>query len=86
MSINDKEQAETKAEMRYSNKVNELQSEMDKLRLAHMIEVEKIKSEYENSLKDLKLLHEQEKQNLEYRLDRQSHDLRSLHHMVVQQD
>ena len=34
---------------------------MDKIRLAHMIEVEKIKSDYENSLKDLKLLHEQEK-------------------------
>jgi hypothetical protein len=35
-----------------------MQSEMDKMRLSQMIEVEKIKSEYENSLKDLKLLHE----------------------------
>lgn len=49
------------AEMRYQSKVTEMQSEMDKVRLAHMIDVEKIKSEYENSLKDLKLLHEQEK-------------------------
>ena len=61
MSISEKDQAETMAEMRYQNKVTELQSEMDKVRLAHMIETEKIKSDYENSLKDLKLLHEQEK-------------------------
>ena len=47
--------------MRYQNKVTELQSDMDKVRLGHMIETEKIKSDYENSLKDLKLLHEQEK-------------------------
>ena len=51
-----------------------------------MVEVERIKSDYENSIKDLRLMHEQEKQTLEGRLDRQSHDLRSLHKMVVQQD
>lgn len=61
MAQTEKEQAETMAEMRYQSKVTEMQSEMDKVRLAHMIDVEKIKSEYENSLKDLKLLHEQEK-------------------------
>ena len=61
MTISEKDQAETMAEMRFQNKITEMQSEMDKIRLSHMIEVEKIKSEYENSLKDLKLFHEQEK-------------------------
>ena len=58
MSMSEKDQAETMAEMRYQSKITEMQSEMDKVRLAHMIEIEKIKGEYENSLKDLKLLHE----------------------------
>ena len=49
-----------------------------------MVEVEKIKGEYENTIKDIRIMHEQEKQSLEGRLDRQSHDLRSLHKMVVQ--
>ena len=61
MSMSEREQAETMGDMRYQNKVTELQSDMDKVRLGHMIETEKIKSDYENSLKDLKLLHEQEK-------------------------
>jgi hypothetical protein len=58
MMLSEKEQGETMAEMRYHSKMAEMQSEMDKLRLGHLVDIEKIKAEYENSLKDLKLMHE----------------------------
>jgi hypothetical protein len=66
----DREQAEAMIELKYSSKINEMQMEMEKNKLEHMVEVERIKSEYENSMKDLRLMHEQEKQTLEGRLDR----------------
>lgn len=82
----EREQAEAIIDLKYNSKINELTMEMDKQRLEHMVELEKMKGEYETTMKDLRILHEQEKQTLEGRLDRQSHDLRSLHKMVVQQD
>ena len=73
-------------DLKFSSRLNETTMEMEKQRLEHMVEVEKIKGEYENTIKDIRIAHEQEKQSLEGRLDRQSHDLRSLHKMVVKQD
>ncbi len=73
-------------DLKYNSKINEMGMEMEKHRLEHMVEVERIKAEYENTIKDIRIMHEQEKQSLEGRLDRQSHDLRSLHKMVVHQD
>jgi hypothetical protein len=54
----EREQAEKIAEMVMNARVNEMQMEIEKQRLAHMVEVEKIKAEYENNMKDLRLLHE----------------------------
>jgi hypothetical protein len=83
--VAEREQAEKIGEIRFQSRINELQGEVEKVQLAHMVEIEKIKAEYENSIKDMKLRHEQEKnkreqerlcrsteksQNLEYRLDR----------------
>jgi hypothetical protein len=59
--ITEREQAEMIGEIRFQSKINELQGEVDKVQLAHMVEIEKIKAEYENSIKDMKLMHEQEK-------------------------
>lgn len=82
----EREQSEAMIDLKYNSKINEITMEMEKHKLEHMVEVEKIKGEYENTIKDIRIMHEQEKQSLEGRLDRQSHDLRSLHKMVVQQD
>lgn len=57
----EREKVEAMTDMRYQSKITEMQSEVDKIKLGHMVEIEKIKSEYENSLKDLRLMHEQEK-------------------------
>ena len=73
-------------DLKYNSKINEMGMEIEKHRLEHMVEVERIKAEDENTIKDIRIMHEQEKQSLEGRLDRQSHDLRSLHKMVVRQD
>jgi hypothetical protein len=82
----EREQSEAMIDLKYGSRINELTMEMEKQKLEHMVEVEKIKGEYENTIKDIRIMHEQEKQSLEGRLDRQSHDLRSLHKMVVKQD
>lgn len=57
-------------DLKYTSKINELTMEMEKHKLEHMVEVERIKSDYENNIKDLRIMHEQEKQSLEGRLDR----------------
>jgi hypothetical protein len=57
-------------DLKYTSKINELMMEMEKHKLEHMVEVERIKSDYENNIKDLRIMHEQEKQSLEGRLDR----------------
>lgn len=82
----EREQSEAIIDLKYTSKINEMTMELEKQRLEHMVDVERIKADYENTIKDLRIMHEQEKQSLEGRLDRQSHDLRSLHKMVVQQD
>ena len=66
----EREQSEAMIDLKYTSKINELTMEMEKHRLEHMVEVERIKSEYENNIKDLRIMHEQEKQSLEGRLDR----------------
>ena len=54
----EREQAEKIAEMVMNARVNEMQMEIEKQRLAHMVEVEKIKGEYENTIKDIRIMHE----------------------------
>ncbi len=64
LAANEREQAEAMAEMRYDNKVKEMGMEIEKARLAAMIEVERVKGEYEREIKEIKILHEQEKQTV----------------------
>ena len=40
--------------------------------------MEKIKSDYDGSLKEIKYFHDQEKNNLEHRVERSTNELRSL--------
>ena len=66
----EREQSEAMIDLKFSSRLNETTMEMEKQRLEHMVEVEKIKGEYENTIKDIRIAHEQEKQSLEGRLDR----------------
>lgn len=45
-------------DLKYSSRINELTMEMEKHKLEHMVEVEKIKGEYENTIKDIRIMHE----------------------------
>ena len=58
MANGDREQTEKMIELRCQNRISELQTEMERLRLDHMREVEKVKAECEICLKEISSLHE----------------------------
>lgn len=54
----DKEQAEAMIELKCQTRISESQMELEKLKLGHMREVEKIKHSYENAIQEVRMLHE----------------------------
>ena len=61
MVINDKDQAGAMFELRTQNRMSETLMDMERAKLDHMREIEKIKTEYETTFKELRIIHEQEK-------------------------
>lgn len=45
-------------ELKNQTKINQLSMEIEKLKLEHQREMEKIKSDYDGSLKEIKYFHE----------------------------
>jgi hypothetical protein len=54
----DKEQAEAMIELKCQTRISESQMELEKLKLGHMREVEKIKHSCENAIQEVRMLHE----------------------------
>ena len=72
--------------MNHKSELNELKNEIERQKLMHQRDVEKLKSDFELNLKEMKMIYDQEKFNLQYKVEKSTNDLSHLINKINAKD